>query len=72
MPMLLKLFQVPEIEKTRLNEVLARRKEEQKRREEADAKAMQEKLAASEALRKEAERLDAGVLLVPIFHTSCL
>jgi len=72
--MLLTLLQVPELEKTRLNEVLARRKEEQKRREEADAKAMREKLAASEAQRKEAERLDAGMLCFTtyIYHVPTL
>ena len=49
--------QVPEAEKARLREVMLKRRQEQ------DAKALQDKLAASEAQRREAERKEAGVSL---------
>lgn len=52
--------QVPEAEKARLREKMLKRREEQ------DAKALQEKLAASEAARQEAEKQEAGLAISPI------
>ena len=49
--------QVPEAEKARLREKMLKRRHEQ------DAKALQEKLAASEAQQREAQREEAGVTL---------
>lgn len=49
--------QVPEAEKARLREKM------EKRRREQDFKALQEKLAASEAARLDFERQEAGALL---------
>ena len=49
------VLQVPEAEKARLREKMLKRRHEQ------DAKALQEKLAASEAQRREAQREEAGV-----------
>ena len=49
--------QVPEAEKARLREKMLKRRHEQ------DAKALQEKLAASEAQRREAQREEAGAPL---------
>ena len=49
--------QVPEAEKARLREKMLKRRQEQ------DAKALQDKLAAAEAEWREAERREAGVSL---------
>ena len=47
--------QVPEAERTRLREVMMKRREEQ------DARALQEKLAASQAQQQEAAKQEAGM-----------
>ena len=53
-------LQVPEAERTRLREKMMKRREEQ------DAKALQEKLAASQVQRQEAAKLEAGLLCVHV------
>ena len=58
--------QVPEAEKARLREKMEMRRREQ------DAKALQEKLAASEAARLDFERQEAGALGLPYPDLSIL